>query len=592
MNCIIRMRIKYAANCNQRNIQSGERSSQRAALRAAGWPGRQWRSAISSEAHSWAVGLSSSQADTRDNGDYAALVARLKEMTGWDDSARWPAGALPEVGSFDRRVIVIGGMVFAVLMGLSGRYGFDRDELYFLDCARHLQASYVDQPVLGPLFAWVSLKLFGVSLSGLRVWPALAAWATVVVGGLTAREFGGGRRAQLLAAAGTATMPMLLGSARVANTTAYELLAWAGLALVVARIGRTGDCRWWLAGGVVAGLGVADDHSMSFFAIAVVIGALLSGGRPMIWNRWFAAGAAIAVAFEVPDLWWQAQNGWATIAMTEALHRENGGLADVGPWIAGQLLLVTLSLAWVWVIGLWCLWRSGRPLWRALAWAYGLLFVLFAVTTGAKIYYLGAAYVYLLAAGAVAIDGWLQARPGRLRNLLLATAALTAAILPVALPVLPLAGLGLTFVKASPDSQESIGWPQVAGTVDAVWKSLPPVQRASAVIYTVDYADAGAINELGRGTGLPTAVSSQNSEWWWGSGNPHATTIVAVATGPANGGAGYWLTLLRFFTSVRLAATLSNLYGVPNKEWGGQIYICTGPRQPWAQIWPQLRHYD
>ena len=106
------------------------------------------------------------------------------------------------------------------------------------------------------------------------------------------------------------------------NTTSYALLAWAGLALVVARIGRTGDCRWWLAGGLVAGLGVADDHSMSFLGIALVTGALLSGGRRMIWNRWFLAGAAIAVAFEVPDLWWQAQHGWATIAMTRALNRE------------------------------------------------------------------------------------------------------------------------------------------------------------------------------------------------------------------------------------------------------------------------------
>ena len=145
----------------------------------------------------------------------------------------------------------------------------------------------------------------------------------------------------------------------MANTTAYELLAWAGLALVVARIGRTGDCRWWLAGGLVAGLGVADDHSMSFFAIALVIGALLSGGRRMIWNRRFLAGAAIAVAFEVPDLWWQAQHGWATIAMTRALNRENGGLADIGTWVAGQLGMVTLALAWVWVAGLRFLWRSG-----------------------------------------------------------------------------------------------------------------------------------------------------------------------------------------------------------------------------------------
>jgi hypothetical protein len=531
--------------------------------------------------------LSTSQADV---GDYAALLIRLKQVIGWDDSRRWPASALSDIGPFDRRVIAVGGIVFAVLMALSDRYGYDRDELYFLDCARHLQASYVDQPVLAPLLAWVSLKLFGVSLPGLRVWPSLAAWATVVVGGLTAREFGGTRRAQLLAAAGTAVMPVLLSSDHLANTTPYALLAWAGLALIVVRIGRTGDCRWWLAGGLVAGLGVADDHSMSFFAIAVVIGALLSGGRAMIWNRWFAAGAVIAVAFEVPDLWWQAQHQWATIAMTEALYRENGGLAQVGPWVLQQLGIAAVTLPGVSVIGLWCLSRSGRPLWRALAWAYGLLFVLFAVTAGLKNYYLGAAYVYLLAAGAVAIDGWLRARPGRLRNLLLVTAVLTAVTLPLELPVLPPADIGP--YKVNPTPLETIGWPQLVRTVDAVWTSLPPSQRARTVLYASTYGLAGAINELGRGTGLPTAVSSQNSEWWWGPGNPHATTIVAVAPGPAGGGTGYGAALGQFFTRVRVAATLSNPYGLHNMQWGGHVYICTGPRQPWAQIWPRLRHYD
>src|SRR5205814_9605461 len=106
---------------------------------------------------------------------------------------------------FDRRVPALGAAVFAVLMALSTRYGFHRDELYFLDCARHLQASYVDQPILAPLLARVSLAWFGLSLPGLRLWPALAACATVVVSGLTARELGGGRRAQLLAVTAPAT---------------------------------------------------------------------------------------------------------------------------------------------------------------------------------------------------------------------------------------------------------------------------------------------------------------------------------------------------------------------------------------------------
>jgi hypothetical protein len=491
---------------------------------------------------------------------------------------------------FNRWVIGVGGVVFAVLMALSGRYGFHGDELYFLACAQHLQASYVDQPVLTPLLAWVSLKLFGVSLAGLRAWPALAAWATVVTSGLTAREFGGGRRAQLLAAVATATMPVLLAADHLAGPTAFDVLAWAGLALIAARVGRTGDCRWWLAGGLILGLGLANKHSVGFFAVALFAGVLLSGGRRLVLNRWFAAAVVIAAAFTIPDLWWQAQHQWATIAMTRALSQENGGLGNISSWVFGQLLMASLAMVWVWVAGLRFLWRSGQPMWRALAWAYGLLFVFFALTTGAKIYYLAGAYIYLLAAGAVGIDGWLAARRWRLPSLLLATALTTAAALPLVLPVLPAADIGWTY-KVNPQLAESVGWPQLVSTVDAVWTSLPPRQRSSAVIFASDYSEASAINELGRGTGLPEAVSGHNTYWWWGPGNPRATTVVAVMPGPLQG-PGDAAYLRQFFTSVRAVATLSNPYGLHNANWGGHVYLCTGPRHPWGQMWPQLRSYS
>jgi 4-amino-4-deoxy-L-arabinose transferase-like glycosyltransferase len=530
------------------------------------------------------------------------LLARMQERHAGragsiaSGSAR-PGSAAPgstgpgsAVGPVDRRVIVVGGAVFAVLMALSTQYGFHRDELYFLVCARHLQASYVDQPVLTPLLAWVTLKLFGVSLAGLRLWPALAAWATVVVAGLTAREFGGGRRAQLLAALATAMMPTLLAIDHLAGPTAFDVLAWAGLALIVARIGRTGECRWWLAGGVVLGLGLANKHSVGLFAVALFIGAMLSGGRRLVWNRWFLAGAVIAAAFTIPDIWWQAQHQWATIAMSRVLAQENGGAANIATWVIGQVIMTALALVWVWVAGLRFLWRSERPLWRSLAWAYGLMFVFFALTAGAKVYYLAGAYIYLLAAGAVAIDGWLTARPGRLRRLLVTTAVTAAAFLPIVLPVLPAADMGWT-AKVNQVSAESIGWPQLVATVRTAWTSLPPRQRASAVIFASNYGEASAINMLGRGTGLPTAVSGHNTYWWWGPGNPRATTVLAIMPGPLDG-PGDEAQLRQFFTSVRPVATLSNPDGVRNQEWGGHVYLCTGPRHPWGQMWPRQRSYS
>ena len=505
------------------------------------------------------------------------------------EAGRDAASPVGGIARFDRRVIAVGAVVFAILLAVSARYGFHRDELYFMECARHLQGGYVDQPVLTPLIAWLSLKLFGVSLLGLRMWAALAAWATIIIAGLTAREFGGGRRAQLLTALATATMPAVLGADHLFGPTAFDILAWAGLALVVVRIGRTGDTRWWLVGGLVLGLGLANKHSVGFFALALFAGALISGGRRLVLNRWFLAGAAIAAAFAVPDIWWQAQHQWATIAMTRVLAQENGGAANIASWVIGQLLMTALVMAVVWVAGLRFLWRSELPLWRALAWAYAILFVFFALTTGGKIYYLAGAYIYLLAAGAVALDARFAARKDRLRRLLVATAVCIALAVSIVLPVLPAGDVGWT-QKINPVLAESVGWPQLVSSVRTAWVSLPASQRANAVIFASNYGEASAINMLGQGTGLPQAVSGHNTYWWWGPGNPRATTVVAVLPGPRDGGDAAYLS--EFFTSVRAVATLSNPYGLHNQEWHGHVYLCTGPRHPWGQMWPKLRQYS
>ena len=145
-------------------------------------------------------------------------------------------------------VLIVAGALFVLEIALSGRYGFHRDELYFLDAGRHLQGGYVDQPVFVPLLARISLTLFGVWLPGLRIWAALAVAATVIIGGLLAREMGGRRNAQILAALATATMPAVIGAGHLLETTTFDIMFWAALALVVVRIGRTGDCRYWLLG--------------------------------------------------------------------------------------------------------------------------------------------------------------------------------------------------------------------------------------------------------------------------------------------------------------------------------------------------------
>jgi hypothetical protein len=489
-------------------------------------------------------------------------------------------------------VLLAAGGLFVLEMAFAGRYGFHRDELYFLDCARHLQGGYVDQPVLIPLLARITLTLFGVSLLGLRVWSALAVAMTVIIAGLIARELGGGKTAQGAAAFAVAIMPALIAGGHILETSTLDAMFWAALALVALRVGRTGDCRWWLVGGLVLGIGLANKHSIGFFAAAVIAGAVLSGDRRLILNRWALAGGIIAACFAVPDLWWQAAHNWPTIEMTRVLNEENGGAGNIITFVVGQLLMVDLVFISLVAGGVRFLWCSGRHMTRGLVWAYGLLFVLFAVTSGAKIYYLAAAYVYLLAAGSVRAEAWWQARPRRFAARLVAAGVLTVVILPIVLPVLPADDAGTT-ESINAVLAEEIGWPELVHTVHHVWFSLPPAQRRHAVIFTGDYGEAGAINELGRGTGLPIAVSGHNNEWFFGPGKTHVSTVVAVQPGPMDVSPRWaYRYLARRFRHVRVAATLRNGAGVHNQEWGGHVYVCTGLRRPWLRLWPGLRQYS
>jgi len=190
----------------------------------------------------------------------------------------------------------------------------------------------------------------------------------------------------------------------------------------------------------------------------------------------------------------------------------------------------------------------------------------------------------------VRVEAWLDRRPARLWWLLALVGVCTVAVLPTALPVLPANDIGWTY-GSDPQLGETVGWPEMVAAVDSVWKALPAGQRVHAVIFTADYGEAGAINELGRGAGLPTAVSGHNTEWFWGPGDRAAETILAVAPGPLDV-TGYSNFLRQLCGQVRTAATLSNPAGIHNQEWGGHVYLCTDLKQPWPQEWGRLRHYS
>ena len=512
-----------------------------------------------------------------------AAQAVEEPLTGTGEvSGSYPA-ALPPLALAP--VLAIAAAVTALLVALSGRYGYHRDELYFLAAGRHLAWGYPDQPPFVPLVARLMSDLAPNSLVLLRLPSALAIGALVVLTALAARELGAGRAAQALAGAMIAVAPVVTGSGHLLSTTTFDLPAWALLTWLLVRILRTGNQRLWLAAGLAAGVGLMDTDLVAFLILAVVIALAAAGPRTPFRSPWFYAGGALALAIWSPYLAWQAGHGWPELAVARSIAAGQSGSS--APWwliVPEQFALVSWYFSPVWIAGLVRLYRDpGLRFCRAIGVAYPLLAVAF-MATGGKPYYLAGMFPVLLAAGAEPTIAWL--RRGRVRvrrGLMVAAFVVSIAALPATLPVLPVSVLHSTpVVSLNYDAGETVGWPAFVREIAAVYRSLPASQRASATVLASNYGEAGAVDRFGPSDGLPHAYSGHMSFWYWGPPPASATTAIVV---------GYARSQLGFCGSVSLAARLNNHEQVADDEQGAPVWICSGLRATWRAIWPSQRSF-
>ncbi|WP_428956388.1 ArnT family glycosyltransferase [Streptomyces sp. cg35] len=469
-----------------------------------------------------------------------------------------------------------------VLTLLSGRYGYHRDELYFVAAGRRLAWGYVDQPPLTPLLARASSAVFGDEPAGLRVAATLAAAATVLVVALMARELGGGRGAQLLAALLTALGAQVLAVGHMVSTATFDLLVWVTVSWLVLRVLRTGDGRWWLAVGAVTGIGVQNKY-LVVLLVGVLLVAIGGVGPRAVWrSAWFLAGCAVALALAAPTLWWQATHGWPQFTVARGIS-EDDGAENRALLVPQQLVYLSPLFVPVWVAGWLRLWRGARLRWaRAFAVAYPLLCAV-VLALGGKGYYTVPLLVVLLAAGCEPALRW--ARAGRARRALLVAAVAVSAALNalITLPVLPPAALAVP-MALNKEQGEQLGWPQLADAARQGWTRIPAAERRRAVILTSNYGEAGALERYGPARGLPAPYSGHMSYADWGPPPDSADgPVLLVRPDDASG-------IERYFTGCRTAAHIDNGHDVDNKEQGAAVVLCAGPAQKWSALWPSLRH--
>lgn len=470
------------------------------------------------------------------------------------------------------------------------QYGFHRDELQTLDDARHLAFGYVTYPPLTPFIGRIALELFGESLAGFRFFAAAAQSVTMVLAASIAKNMGGGRGSQWLAAIGVSISGVSLAASSLFQYVSFDFLWWVLIAWMVVRLIESENERWWVGIGAVIGLGFLTKYTILFFVAGLVVGFFATPLRKQITSRWVWAGAATALLIASPNLIWQVQNDLISLEFLRSIHARDVQIGRTEGFLIEQFY-VSANLATIpfWVAGLVALFFWAPLLrFKILGWMALIPLLLFIIAQG-RSYYTAPLYPMLIAAGATCLLALAKQRRSVEKWVLAATVpvmAIGGGL--VASVVIPIAPVGSNWwrqaLAINGDLREEFGWPEMVAEVARIWETIPGSERPRTAIYCSNYGEAGAINLYGPRYGLPKAISGVNSFWARGYGDPPPETVIVIGSLRDR--------LEERFESVEVAGNIPNPLGIANEEsQRPEIFICRRPKESWSDLWPRIRSF-
>jgi hypothetical protein len=487
-------------------------------------------------------------------------------------------------------------------------YGIQRDAFLYFSMGKHLRLWHMDFPPLIAILGNVQTAIFGHTLAAARVFPALEGCALLITAALIARELGGGRFAQGLAALPMLTAGIFLRPANLFQPVILDQVWWTLALLFLARAARAdaeGDGRAgrnaWLAFGVAMGLGLLTKFSILFIGLAVLCALLVTRLRRSLVTPWPWVAAAIALALGSPSIAGQINLGFPVVAQMRLLDASQLVHVSYLSFLLGQPLM-TGFVAWLVSIvgaGALLLWKPLRPH-RVLGLACVFAFVLLMMLHG-KAYYVGPIYPTLIAAGAVWLDGAALSRlpsvPRVFRwGVVAGMIGEGALLLPIALPILSpkhtavyITRLGAEWANGTnwggslpipQDFADQLGWKRQVATVARVYDSLSPADRSQTVIGADNYGEAGALEFYGPRYQLPPVVCGCGSFWYFGPGTRPGNVLIDVGSDSAE--------VATIWRSVRPAARIRSPWSVP-EERDVPVWVARDPRMTLQEAWPTVR---
>lgn len=434
----------------------------------------------------------------------------------------------------------------AIKIGLNvlamSHFGFQRDELLHLALGDHLDWGFKEVPPFIALIAKISTTIFGDSIFATRIFSTIFSGLIIWFTGQIVVELGGRKFAISLAGLALIFSPAFAASGYLFQPVVFDQLWWVLTVYLIIRYMNTSSPVYIYLLGAVIGVGLLTKYTMSFFAIALILGLLITKQRKILWSKHILFAALIAFLLFLPNLIWQFQHHLPVVTHMKLLRSHQLEYIKPSDFIKQQLVVNGIAL-FVWLTGLGFLLFSPRlRKFQFLAFAYILVFI-FLLEMSGKNYYLFGAYPMLFATGGYGFERWMKARAYAMRTVVILLFTLPNLLFfPLVLPILPLNQTLVMFKflhftpewedrKPHPLTQDygdMFGWDEMTEKVAKAYNSLTPEQQKNTQIFADNYGEAGALHHFGKRYNLPDAVSLSSSFTLWAPDDLNAHYIIYV----------------------------------------------------------------
>ncbi len=468
---------------------------------------------------------------------------------------------------------------------VSTNYELHRDEMLYFNMGSHPAFGYLTVPPLTGWLAFLEQHIFGYSVFGVRLIPALFSTATLFIVVNLVKNLGGGIAALLIASVTFLLIPGFLLIFSLFTPNAFEIFFWSLAIYLIFRLSVTENPRLWIWIGIVMGLSFNTKYSIAIVAAGFLPAILLFRQRKLLISWWFAAGIFVALLMVLPNMIWQFNHNWPVLYHFEELKKTQISNLKYSDFFI-DLFSLNSALIVVWITGLgFLLFDKSAKSFRFLGFAILFTLLIFFGLKGKAYYVLGLLPV-LVAFGGFFIEKHIMQNKWII-PVMVSLSVYSALSIPFVLPFLSYRQLqkyseatkgwvASPFMRWEDGKEYTVsqiyadmtGWKELAGIAAKAFDSLTPEEKIHCTIFCQrNYGTAGAVYFYGHAYNLPEPVTFHESYIFWAPGSIPEEPVIYIYYNCEE--------FIQLFNDIKEVGAVNDPYF---REKGVKVYLCKNPK--------------